>query len=84
MQVISYSKCRENLAKILDSVVDNNETVIVTKNQKSAVLISLDEYNAWKESTQALKAKAQAKKINQTIKSVETLQNIISKQLNDD
>lgn len=45
MQVVNYSKTRENLAKVIDEVIDKNETVIITKNNKSVVMISLEEYN---------------------------------------
>lgn len=47
MQAINYTNARNNLKSIIDDVCDNNEEVIVTtKNEKSVVIISLDEYNA--------------------------------------
>ncbi|MCL2566869.1 MAG: type II toxin-antitoxin system Phd/YefM family antitoxin [Alphaproteobacteria bacterium] len=49
MQVIGYTKSREKLSQLLDDVVANNETVIITKNNESAVLISLEEYNNLKQ-----------------------------------
>jgi len=46
MQAINYTSARNNLKTIIDNVCDNNEEVIVTtKNNKSIVIISLDEYN---------------------------------------
>ncbi|MEA3521798.1 MAG: type II toxin-antitoxin system Phd/YefM family antitoxin [Campylobacterota bacterium] len=46
MQAINYTTARNNLKSIIDEVCDNHEEVIVsTKNDKSVVIISLDEYN---------------------------------------
>ena len=46
MQAVNYTAARNNLKSIIDDVCDNNEEVIVTtKNDKSVVIISLDEYN---------------------------------------
>ena len=46
MQAVNYTAARNNLKSIIDNVCDNNEEVIVTtKNDKSVVIISLDEYN---------------------------------------
>jgi antitoxin YefM len=46
MQAVNYTAARNNLKTIIDNVCDNNEEVIVTtKNDKSVVIISLDEYN---------------------------------------
>ncbi|MGE0738452.1 type II toxin-antitoxin system Phd/YefM family antitoxin [Sulfurimonas sp.] len=47
MQALNYTNARNNLKNIIEDVCDNNEEVIVTtKNNKSVVIISLDEYNA--------------------------------------
>jgi antitoxin YefM len=47
MQALNYTNARNNLKSIIEDVCDNNEEVIVTtKNNKSVVIISLDEYNA--------------------------------------
>lgn len=50
MKVVNYTDLRLNLKKWLDIVVDDVEELIITrKNQKDLVLISLEEYNALKE-----------------------------------
>lgn len=47
MQALNYTNARNNFKSIIENVCDNNEEVIVTtKNNKSVVIISLDEYNA--------------------------------------
>lgn len=46
MQAINYTTARNNLKALIESACDNNEEIIITtKNDKSVVLISLDEYN---------------------------------------
>jgi prevent-host-death family protein len=46
MQAVNYSHARNNLKSLIDEVCDNDEEIIITtKNDKSAILISLDEYN---------------------------------------
>jgi antitoxin YefM len=72
MKVLNYSKTRENLASVIDDVVNNDETVIVTKNNKSAVVISLNEYNSWKETSYLLKSSNNAKRLMQAIANVES------------
>ena len=46
MQVVNYSHARNNLKSIIDDVCNNNEEVIITtKNDKSVIILSMDEYN---------------------------------------
>lgn len=46
MQAVNYSHARNNLKSIIDNVCDNNEEFIVTtKNDKSVIILSIDEYN---------------------------------------
>jgi len=46
MQAVNYTTARNNLKDLIDKVCDNREEVIITtKNDKSVVMISLDEYN---------------------------------------
>ena len=46
MQVVNYSHARNNLKAIIDDVCDNNEEVIITtKNNKTVIIQSMDEYN---------------------------------------
>lgn len=70
MKVLNYSKTRENLASVIDDVVDNDETVIITKNDKSAVVISLSEYNSWKETEYLMGSPNNAKRLLQAVDNV--------------
>lgn len=50
MKISNYSDLRNNLKGYIDSVIDDSETVVVNRgNGHGVVLISLDEYNALKE-----------------------------------
>ncbi|MDR2232253.1 MAG: type II toxin-antitoxin system prevent-host-death family antitoxin [Tannerella sp.] len=50
MQVATYSELRNNLRSYLNSVIEDNDTVIIGQsNGRAGVLISLAEYNAIKE-----------------------------------
>jgi antitoxin YefM len=47
MQVVSATEARKSLKSIMDSVLFNNESVIIHRKAKeSVVVISLDEFNA--------------------------------------
>lgn len=46
MQAVNYTTARNNLKSLIDEVCSNHEEVIITtKNDKSVVMMSLDEYN---------------------------------------
>lgn len=58
MKVVNYTDLRINLKKWLDLVVnDVKELIIKRKNNKDLVLISLDEYNSFKETSYLLSGK---------------------------
>lgn len=71
MKILNYSKSRENLATVIDDVVDNYETIIVTKNDKQAVIVSLDEYNSWQETNYLFKSSNNAKRLLKSIEEAE-------------
>ena len=46
MIVTNYSSLRKDLKKYCDKIIDNCETIIITrKNEKNVVLMNEDEYN---------------------------------------
>ena len=58
MQAVFYSQARNNLRTLIDKVCDDfDEYIITTKDNKSAVLISYDEYSAMKETMYLLSSK---------------------------
>jgi antitoxin YefM len=49
MRAISHTEA-DNLAEMIEQVVNNHTPFTIRgKNKKAAVLISLDDYNAWQE-----------------------------------
>ena len=58
MQAVFYSQARNNLRTLINKVCDDfDEYIITTKDNKSAVLISYDEYSAMKETMYLLSSK---------------------------
>ena len=57
MQVVNFTEARNNLKSIFDDVCNNAEEVIVNrKNGENVVVISLDTYNAMKETDYLLRS----------------------------
>jgi antitoxin YefM len=73
MIAANYSEFRTDLKKYLDSVEDNNETLIIKrKSGKGAVMISLDEYNSVMETLHLLSSKKNADRLYESIQQVKT------------
>lgn len=72
MKAISYTNFRGNLAKQMEEVCDNHEELIVTRqNAQSVVVISLEDYEAIKETLYLLKSPANAKALFESIEQAE-------------
>ena len=55
MQVVNFTEARNNLKSLFDSVYEDSEEVIVNrKNGEHVVIISLESYNAMKETNYLL------------------------------
>lgn len=68
MIAANYSEFRTGLKKYLDSVENDNETLIIKrKTGKGTVLISLDEYNSLMETLHLLSSKKNADKLYESI-----------------
>lgn len=83
MQVMNYSEFRQNLASALDYVEDTHAPVIIKRGKTSAVLITLDEYNTFKETNDLLSSPANAEHLMHGIQAVKSRQ-LIQKGLVDD
>jgi antitoxin YefM len=56
MKTLPLSEVKTNLSKIIDTVAKTDEEIVITKNGRAtAVLVSPDEFDSWKE-TAALQA----------------------------
>ena len=59
MKVITCAELQDNLADILDYVIDDHAPVLINREDKQAVvIISLDDCNAFKETAYLLKIPA--------------------------
>jgi len=68
MIATNYSEFRTGLKGFLDSVEDNNETLIIKrKTGKGTVLISLEEYNSIMETLHLLSSKKNADRLYESI-----------------
>lgn len=75
MQAIFYSKARNNLREIINKVCDDfDEYTITTKDEKSAVIMSYDEYRAMKETMYLLSSKNNRDRLSDAVGQIENLQ----------
>ena len=73
MIAANYSEFRMDLKKYLDSVEDNNETLIIKrKTGKGAVMISLDEYNSIMETMHLLSSKKNADRLYESMQQLKS------------
>ena len=62
VDVTTYSEARQNLAKLLDRVVKDNEPVIVARKKRgSVVLVALSEWNSIQETLHLISTRANAR-----------------------
>lgn len=72
MDAISYTAARNNLAKTIDKVNEDHTPIIITRQKgKSAVLISLDDYNAYEETAYLMRNPKNAEHLLSAIQDVE-------------
>jgi len=72
MDTISYSAFRARLASTLDKVNDDHKPVLITRqNGKPAVVISLEDFQAYEETAYLMASPRNAARLNQAIAEVE-------------
>lgn len=73
MEAVAYSTARANLAKTMEQVCDDHAPVIITrKNNKSVVLMSLEDYQALEETAYLLRSPRNAKRLLDAIAELES------------
>jgi antitoxin YefM len=73
MEAVAYSTARANLAKTMEQVCDDHAPVIITrKNNKSVVLMSLEDYQALEETAYLLRSPRNAKRLMDAIAELES------------
>jgi len=64
MEAISYTRARGDLAKTMDRVCDDHAPVIITRrNERSVVMISLEDYQAIEETAYLLRSPKNARRL---------------------
>ncbi|NHB92248.1 type II toxin-antitoxin system Phd/YefM family antitoxin [Photorhabdus cinerea] len=72
MNTMSYSAFRANLTRTLDKVNDDHKPIIITRrNGKPAVVISLEDFQAYEETAYLMASPKNAARLNQAIAEVE-------------
>ena len=69
MEAVTYTSARQNMARLMDEVVNNSEVKIITRNNNpSVVMMSLDDYNAWMETCYLLSNPVNAEHLRKSLK----------------
>ncbi|MED7789634.1 type II toxin-antitoxin system prevent-host-death family antitoxin [Francisella sp. 19X1-34] len=72
MKTATYSFFREKLSSMLDFVNKNHEPLIITrKNGSNAVLISLDDFNSYEETSYLMRSPKNAERLRNSIRSLD-------------
>jgi len=71
MTIITYSNARKAFRKLIDKVNDDNDIVTITTNDRNAVLMGEDDYNAIMETLYLQQTSANAQHLAQSIAEVE-------------
>jgi len=68
MKVVSFSEARNSLKTVLDAVVNDADTTIITRRDaEDAVVMSLDYYNSLMETVHLLRSPANAEHLTKSI-----------------
>ncbi len=64
MDAITYTAVRANLARTMDRVCNDHETLIITRNgEQSVVMLSLEDFKALEETAYLLRTPANAQRV---------------------
>jgi antitoxin YefM len=68
MEAITYTQARANLASTIDAVCDDHDPVIITKkNDRSVVMLSLEDYQSLEETAYLLRSPKNATRLLESI-----------------
>jgi antitoxin YefM len=68
MKVVSFTEARNGLKRVLDSVVNDADTTIITRrDSEDAVVMSLDYYNSLMETVHLMRSPANAEHLDRSI-----------------
>jgi antitoxin YefM len=73
MDAMTYSHARSHLAETMEKVCDDHAPVIITrKQQRSVVMISLEDYQALEETAYLLRSHKNARRLLESIAALES------------
>ncbi|WP_420590169.1 type II toxin-antitoxin system Phd/YefM family antitoxin [Bacterioplanoides sp.] len=68
MKIVSFTEARNGLKAVLDGVVNDVDTTVITRRDaEDAVVMSLDHYNSLMETVHLLRSPANADHLNRSI-----------------
>ena len=68
MKIVSFTEARNGLKAVLDGVVNDVDTTVITRRDaEDAVVMSLDHYNSLMETVHLLRSPANAANLNRSI-----------------
>lgn len=68
MEVLNYSEARANFAHMLDKVNEDHAPILITRQGgKPAVLVSLDDFNAWQETAYLMRSPANRRMLREAM-----------------
>ena len=74
MKTLSYTESRARYAEVLDAVVDDREEVVITRaGHDPVVIVSLEDYEALKETAYLMRSPANARRL---LAATERLENL--------
>jgi antitoxin YefM len=73
MRTTSYTELRRNLAATLDSVAEDHEPVIITRDRgkPAAVLMSLEDFASYEETRYLLSSPANAERLRKAVEELD-------------
>ena len=78
MRTMTYSESRARYAETLDAVVNDREEVIITRaGHEAVVIVSLDDYQALKETAHLLRSPANARRLLAAIDRLEDGEGVV-------
>lgn len=73
MDVLSYTRVRQNLKRVMDEVCQKKTPIIISRrNASSVVVMSLNEYNAMEETLHLLRSSRNAQRLLRSIANAES------------
>lgn len=68
MKIVSFTEARNNLKAVLDTVIEDADTTVITRRDaEDAVVMSLDYYNSLMETVHLLRSPANVEHLSRSI-----------------